>query len=292
MQEKVRIGIVAPARRLEEATAERLNLAAARLEPLVELKFHPYCFLAHGHFAGTDAQRTAAVVDYANDPDLDALWFARGGYGTGRIATDVLDQLGPSAERKTYLGYSDCGFLLAGLYQRRIGQIAHGPLANDILREGGTEAVARGLAFLARGDVGTLEPSLESGVPAAAFNLTVLCHLLDTPLMPNLSGHVLALEEVSEPLYRIDRALGQLALANSLRQLAGVRLGRISDVVANDVDFGQSVEECVKYWCAKAAIPYLGIADIGHDVGNKIVVFGRRTPQEGDDLRSNFRSIP
>jgi muramoyltetrapeptide carboxypeptidase len=285
MQKKVRIGIVAPARRLEESTAERLKLAAARLEPSVELKFHPYCFLAHGHFAGTDAQRTAAVVDYANDPTLDALWFARGGYGTGRIASDVLKQLGPPAGCKTYLGYSDCGFLLAGLYHRRIGQIVHGPLANDILREGGTAAVARALAFIARRDASTLEPSLRTGIRAAAFNLTVLCHLLDTPLMPDLSGHVLALEEVSEPLYRIDRSLGQLAQAGSLRHLAGVRLGRISDIVANDVDFGQSAEECVKFWCAKAAIPYLGIADIGHDAGNKVVVFGGDVPLAVDDFR-------
>ena len=277
MQKKIRIGIVAPARRLEKATAERLNLAAARFEPSVELTFHPHCFLAHGHFAGTDTQRAAAVVEYANDPALDALWFARGGYGTGRIAADVLGRLLSPAGRKTYLGYSDCGFLLAGLYRQRIGQVAHGPLANDILREGGAESVARGLAFLARGDAATLEPALHHGVPVVAFNLTVLCHLLDTPLMPDLSGHVLALEEVAEPLYRIDRALGQLTQANSLQQLAGIRLGRVSDIAANDVDFGQTAEECVQFWCTKTGIAYLGTADIGHDVGNKIVVFGEHS---------------
>ncbi|MGC8535860.1 MAG: LD-carboxypeptidase [Rhizomicrobium sp.] len=278
MQRKFRIGIVAPARRLEEATAELLNLAVARLEPSVELKFHPHCFLAHGHFAGTDTQRADAVVEYANDSTLDALWFARGGYGTGRIATDVISRLGPPARRKTYLGYSDCGYLLAGLYRQRIGRSAHGPMANDILREGGETAVARGLAFLARGDTFTLEPALQTCGRVAAFNLTVLCHLLDTPLMPDLSGHVLALEEVSEPLYRIDRALGQLAQATSLRQLAGIRLGHINDIVANDVDFGQTAEDCIKFWCGKAEIPYLGAADIGHDVGNKIVVFGGTGP--------------
>ncbi len=285
MEKKIQIGIVAPARRLEEATAELLNLAAARLEPSIELKFHPHCFLAHGHFAGTDAQRVAAVVEYANDSSLDALWFARGGYGTGRIAADVIGQLGPPAGRKTYLGYSDCGFLLAGLYRQGIGQVAHGPLANDILREGGTDAVARGLAFLARADASGLEPALQTGVRAVALNLTVLCHLLDTPLMPDLAGHVLALEEVSEPLYRIDRALGQLAQAKSLHQLAGIRLGRVSDIVANDIDFGQTAEECVKFWCAKAGIPYLGNADIGHDSGNKIVIFGRPAPYGLVDVR-------
>lgn len=274
MQKKFRIGIVAPARRLEVAAAEMLSLAAARLEPSVVLQFHPNCFLTHGHFAGTDAQRSAAVIEYANDSTLDAVWFARGGYGTGRIAHDVIGRLGPSARRKTYLGYSDCGYLLAGLYRHRIGRSAHGPVVHDILREGGEEAVARGLAFLARGAVSTREPTLMACERAVALNLTVLCHLLDTPLMPDLSGHVLALEEVSEPIYRIDRALCQLAQARSLHQLAGIRLGRVSDIIANDVDFGQSAEDCAKFWCAKSGIPYLGAADIGHDVGNKIVVFG------------------
>lgn len=274
MQKKFRIGIVAPGRRLEKQTAELLKRAAAPFESEIELVVHPQCFLTNGHFAGSDTERAAAFVDYANDSALDALWFARGGYGAGRIASEVLPRLEAPARHKTYIGYSDCGFLLAGLYHHRIGRIAHGPVANDILRDNGVHAISRVLEFLGRGDVGMLEPTLRAPVRAAAFNLTVLCHLLDTPLMPDLSGHVLALEEVSEPLYRIDRAMCQLSEAKSLRRLAGICLGRISDITVNDIAFGQTAEECVQFWCTRAGIPYLGTVDIGHDAANKIVVFG------------------
>ena len=58
--------------------------------PELEIVFHPQCFLTHNHFAGTDAERAAAFVEYANDPAFDAVWFARGGYGSCRIAEEAI----------------------------------------------------------------------------------------------------------------------------------------------------------------------------------------------------------
>ena len=72
--------------------AERVTaLAAARFIPPSSFTFHPQCFLSAGHFAGTDAERAAAFVEIANDAGFDALWFGRGGYGSGRIAAAALD---------------------------------------------------------------------------------------------------------------------------------------------------------------------------------------------------------
>lgn len=270
----MRIAIVAPGRRLEEAVASRLVAFARDAVPEAELVIHPQCFLSEGHFAGPDDARANAFAEMANDPGIAALWFARGGYGAGRIAADVLPQLGAAARSKTYLGYSDAGFLLAGLYARGIGRVAHGPMAADIVREGGEAAVARALAFLVRGDASALEPSAAAGEKRVAFNLTVLAHLAGTALLPDLSGHVLLVEEVSEPLYRIDRCFCQLAGTDQFGRLAGLRLGRVSDIAPNDVPFGQTAEEIAQHWCARASIPYLGPADIGHDAGNKVVVWG------------------
>ena len=59
----------------------------------VQLVFHPTAFNTHGHFGGDDATRAAALVEFANDPRLGAIWFARGGYGSCRIAEAVLPQL-------------------------------------------------------------------------------------------------------------------------------------------------------------------------------------------------------
>src|SRR3546814_11022611 len=84
----------------------------------------------------------------ANDPAIDALWFGRGGYGSNRILTRVMDALGPAAHAKAYLGYSDTGFLLGALYARRIGRAAHGPMPIDIDRTGGHVTVQRSLASL------------------------------------------------------------------------------------------------------------------------------------------------
>ena len=99
---------------------------------------------------------------------------------------------------------------------------------------------------------------------------------MGTALEPDLSGHVLMLEEVSEALYRVDRMMFHLTGQASIRRVAGIRLGRVSDIVENDPDFGLTAEEIVRYWCARSGIPYLGLADIGHDTDNKIVPFGRR----------------
>jgi muramoyltetrapeptide carboxypeptidase len=92
--------------------------------------------------------------------------------------------------------------------------------------------------------------------------------------MPDLSGHIMMLEDVGEYLYRIDRALCAIMSSPKVKPAASVRLGRISDIPENDRPFGQSAEDITKYWCARTGIAYLGRADIGHDPQNKIVPFG------------------
>ena len=271
----MRIAVVAPSTPIAETTAAQVEAFAADAFPGVEIVFHPQCFARHNHFAGPDAVRAEAFVATANDPAFDAIWFARGGYGSCRVAEPVLERLGPTARQKAYLGYSDAGFLLAGLHKRAIGTVAHGPMPNDILRIDGEAAVRRALAWLTTRDPLTLEGSLGEA-RAAAFNLTVFGHLLGTPLEPELDGYELLLEDVAEHMYRTDRAMFHVTSSPAVRRAAGIRLGRCSEVPVNDPDFGESEQEVFRYWCARAGIPYLGRADIGHDADNKVVPFGRR----------------
>lgn len=254
--------------------AERVTALAAQHYPAIELVFHPQCFLSSGHFAGSDGQRAAAFIEVANDPSLNALWFGRGGYGSCRIAEDALAKLNDAARNKTYLGYSDIGALLAGLYANGFRSVAHGPMPADIARTGGETAVLRALAYLAAQSPETLEPSVASSGKVAAFNLMTFSQLIGTPLQPDLTGHVLMLEEVSEYMYRIDRSLFHVTSNTAVRRVAGVRLGRCSAIPDNDPDFGQTEVEVIQHWCKRSGIPYLGRADIGHDVDNKIVPFG------------------
>jgi muramoyltetrapeptide carboxypeptidase len=270
----MRIAVVAPSSRFSEEAAARVTAIAARARPDVEIHYHPQCFLTHNHFAGTDAARADALVEVANDPGFDAIWFARGGYGACRIAEAALARLGPAARDKAWLGYSDAGFLLAGLYRAGFGRLAHGPMPQDAMRDGGEAAIARALAWLAARDPASLEPGLEPGRPHAAFNIVVLGSLLGTSLEPDLADHVLLLEEVSEHMYATDRALFHLAASPAIQRVSGIRLGRVSDVRPNDPDFGEDEEIVARHWCERYGIPWLGRADIGHDSANKVVPFG------------------
>ena len=269
------IAICAPGKRIERAFADRVLNYAAEHFPDASLEFHEQCFAEEGHFAGSDATRLAALLECANDSGMDAVWFAHGGYGSNRIAADAVARMNAAAKDKPFLGYSDTGYLLAALYKAGIGKPAHGPMVADIRHEGGEEAVHRALAYLS-GATDGLDATLDE-TPTAAFNLMTLAMTCGTDLMPDLSGHVVMVEEVSEHFYAVDRLF--FHVTQHLPGIAGLRLGRLGDVPKNDRDFGMTDEQIARYWCERTGIPYFGRADIGHDPANRIVPFGVAAPQ-------------
>lgn len=265
-----RIAVCAPSTPILQDDASRVMALAKSEFADVELQFHPQCFRSDGHFAGSDEERLAALLECANDPAFDAVWFARGGYGACRIAEDALAKLDHSAQDKAFLGYSDAGYLLGSLYRERIGHPIHAPMPNDIRRNDGDAAIRRTLSFLSGNREG-LETSLDRH-PAVAFNLMTLAMLCGTRLMPGLANHVVMVEEVSEYLYAVDRLFFHITA--HLGGVAGLRLGRVSDVPENDRPFGKDHDAIARDWCARHSIPFLGSADIGHDAANRIVPFG------------------
>ncbi|MEM7664265.1 MAG: LD-carboxypeptidase [Pseudomonadota bacterium] len=269
------IAICAPATPITREHAAALEELVAAEFPAHSVTFHDQCFERAGHFAGDDLRRLEGLLDCANDPAFDAVWFAKGGYGSNRIAEAAVAQMNQAARAKTYVGFSDCGYLLAALYRAGIGQSVHGSMPVSARSEGGREAVRRVLRWFG-GDVSGVEPSLDGTTPAVAFNLITLAMVSNTPLMPDLSGHVVMVEEVSEHLYSIDRLM--FHLAGTLPRIAGLRLGAVTDVPENYVEFGQSEEEIMRYWCDRAGVPYLGRAQIGHTADNSVVPFGLASP--------------
>jgi len=270
----MRIAVVAPSCALRREAAERVE-AIVRKRGDCELVVHPQCFLADGHFAGPDDARLAALREVMADPSVDAIWYARGGYGSNRIAGAAVQDLPDAARGKTYLGYSDAGFLHAGFHQAGL-DVAWGPMPQDVLRDGGEAAIGRALDWLVRRDPAALEPGIAA--PAMAFNLTVLSNLLGTPLEPDFTGIDLMIEEVSEHLYAIDRSMFHLTGSANVRRVARLRLGRVGDILPNETEFGTDEAAIVEDWCARSGIPFGGRADIGHDADNRIVPFTREKP--------------
>src|SRR5437763_3451058 len=266
----MRIAVVAPSCTLKREAAEAVQ-AIVDGRGDCELVVHPQCFLSEGHFAGPDAARLAALREVVADPSIEAVWFARGGYGSNRIAEAALADLPEAARHKHYLGYSDAGFLLAGFFNAGLS-VAWGPMPHDVLRPGGEGAVNRALDWLVRRDLITLEPDLKA--PAMAFNLTVLSNLLGTPLEPDFTGVDLLIEDLGEQLYRIDRTMFHVTASPNVRRVSRLRLGRVLDVLENDPEFANDEVAIVEDWCRRSGIAYGGCADIGHDARNRIVPFG------------------
>src|SRR5919107_3242270 len=139
----MKIAVVAPSCTLKREAADAVqSIVAARGD--CELVVHPQCFLSDGHFAGPDEARLAALREVMADASVDAVWFARGGYGSNRIAEAALVDLPAAASGKQYVGYSDAGFLLAGLHKAGL-EVTWGPMPQDVLRAGGEAAVNRAL---------------------------------------------------------------------------------------------------------------------------------------------------
>jgi muramoyltetrapeptide carboxypeptidase len=266
----MKIAVVAPSNTLKREAAERVEaIVGARGD--CDLFVHPQSFLSDGHFAGSDEQRLMALREVMADPAVDAVWFARGGYGSNRIAEAAVSDLPSAARSKVFMGYSDTGFLLAAFHKAGLN-VAHGPMPQDVLRAGGDAAVNRALDWLVRRDEAALEPKLRQ--PALAFNLTVLSTLLGTPLEPDFSGVELLIEEVGEHHYRIDRLMFHVTSSANVRKVARIRLGRASDIPENDPEFGSDEQAIVADWCNRSGIELGPPADIGHDSGNKVVPFG------------------
>jgi len=266
----MRIAVVAPSCPLRREAAERVQAIVSERGDC-ELVIHPQCFLSDGHFAGPDEARLQALHEVMGDPSVDAVWFARGGYGSNRIAKAVLGDVPDAARDKLYLGYSDAGFLHAGFHKAGL-EVAWGPMVNDVLRDGGDAAVARSLDWIVRRDPASLEPGLQS--PAMAFNLTVLSNLLGTSLEPDFSGVELLIEDVEEHLYGIDRTMFHVTSSPAIRKVRQLRLGRVNNILPNDPDFAGDELSIVEDWCARSGIHFAGRADIGHDAQNRVVPFG------------------
>lgn len=221
------VGVMAPGFAVRPAA---LDEGLRRLTGMgFTLRLGPHLRARDGYLAGTDEERAADLVALWTDPDVSAIWFARGGYGSARL----LDRLPWARLRrvsKLLIGYSDATALLLPAADRTASRAVYGPVVTELGTAGAYDRATLAAALEGRPSEQrfrrsqVLAPGRATG-RLVAGNLTVLVHLLGTRWFPDLSGAVLAIEDVGEPAYRIDRLLTQLRLAGRLSRLRGVLLG-------------------------------------------------------------------
>jgi muramoyltetrapeptide carboxypeptidase len=274
-----RIALLAPAGPLLErddiTRAEEL-CRALDYEPVVA----PHAAGRHGYLAGTDADRLADLNAALRDPAIDAIWCIRGGYGVTRILAGVdFDAL--ARRPRPVVGLSDITALLAGV-NRKAGMVAfHGPVARHSMPAFSRRHFERVLGSATA--AGRLEPlpppagvlvpkedrvvTLREGVAEgrlAGGNLTLLQCLIGTPYFPDLDKALLVLEDVNEDLYRVDRMLAHLRAVGALAGLAGVLVGRFTELERHSADGAFGLDELLGQYFLPLGIP----AAIGFPFGH------------------------
>lgn len=240
---------------------------------------------ANGYLAGGDSERAAALNEAFQDPEVRAIFCARGGYGSARLLPLLRDDL-VAADPKVVFGFSDITGLLAGLF-RRCGLVAfHGPVAATFSGDRAERRRLGELLFSDRvpvlGGGRTLQPGKAEG-PVVGGNLSVLCGLLGTPFFPETEGCILFLEEVNEPLYKIDRMLTQLRLGGILDRVVGVALGNLTGCgPAGDV------EDLVRERLNRPHIPLAAGLPAGHGPVNLPFPLGLPAVLDGERREIRF----
>lgn len=226
------IGIVAPASAFDikkfESGIGVLSSMGFRLD-IPEGLLNP-----NGYLSSSDESRAMHINRYFADPDIKAIFCARGGYGAIRLL-EWLDWETIRKNPKIFVGYSDITVLLSAFYVKCRFAVFHGPMVATLTDSDEESKSALLAALTGRNpypfsleDCRTLIPGRGKG-PVIGGNLTSLCHLMGTSYAPETKNHIVFLEDRGEAPYRIDRMLAHLSLAGCFEDIAGLVLGSFTE---------------------------------------------------------------
>jgi muramoyltetrapeptide carboxypeptidase len=275
-----RISLVAPAGPVlerDDLTRAKELCRALDYEPVLGKNAHSH----YGYMAGTDDERIADLNTAIQDSGTDAIWCIRGGYGSIRLL-DRIDYEAISRRPKPLIGFSDITALLNAITCCSGVVSFHGPVARSAMPEFSRHHFLR---VLGQADVPTILARLPSppadvlipqedrivpltgGVaegPLIGGNLTLLHCLVGTRYFPDFDGAILFLEDVAEDLYRVDRMLAHFRLLGILDRLAGVAIGRFTQLDRSTPDGALGFDQVLATYFGGLGIPVAYGFPIGH----------------------------
>ena len=284
-----KIAIAAPARMV---TPEEMQFA---INWLKEKGFVPVyddrLFAQHYIFAGDDNFRAAVFQQYLEDEDIEAIWIARGGYGSIRII-DKLDFTKFLKHPKWIIGFSD-------------GTVLHGKLnclgvpslhaAMPFFFENKTPEAKNALLDALSGNplryTFPYHPLNKNGVMEGEIvggNLSVLYGMMGSNTFPELNGKILFIEEVDEYIYHIDRMMHALKRAGKLENLKGLVVGGLTQIHDNSHPFGMTAEQVIAEAVADYGYPVCFGFPAGHFDDNRPLFFGQKSRIEVTEKSSVF----
>lgn len=231
----------------------------------------PRLYLEDNQMAGPDSNRLAMLQDAINNPDIKAIFCARGGYGTVRII-DSVDFSPLKHNPKWIIGFSDVTVLHSHLHNLGFESL-HAIMPISIsagTNRSNNPAIASLYNVLFRGHDHVEFNSHEFNRPGTAEaqvvggNLSILYSLLASDSDIDTDGKILLIEDLDEYLYHIDRMMMALKRAGKLKNLKGLIVGGLTQMHDNEIPFGRNAEEIVRDAVAEYNYPVCFNAPYGH----------------------------
>lgn len=275
------IAIVAPAGILKDK--EELIHQAKQLAEQWGLKVivGKHVFNQHHHFAGSDQERTNDFQAALDNPNIKAIWAARGGYGSVRII-DRLDFKVFKQSPKWIIGYSDITALHSHVSNLGVESI-HAIMGTSMLFD--AEEAAKSKETLRKVLFGE---ELHYEIPSSAYNITgnakgqlvggnlsILASMLGSESQLDTKNKILFIEEIGEYKYAIDRMLQSLKRAGYFEHLQGLVIGDISNIKVNTTQWGSPIEQLILDATSDYNFPIVFGFPAGHEPDNRALIMGR-----------------
>ncbi len=272
-----KVALIAPASPVSEEKIEKAltNMASLGYQVMEGKSLRA----RYGYLAGTDADRLADLHWAFSNPEVDAVWCVRGGYGTTRLLP-AIDYALIRKNPKPFIGYSDVTALHLAIGQRAGLVTFHGPVgASDFpentLRHFQAMLTEPAAGYVLRAPAAeeeltgeeyrpfTIAPGSAKG-KLTGGNLSLLTALAGTPFAPSFRHKIVFIEDVGEQPYRIDRMLTQLLQASDLHQAAGIALGVFADCGPKNSEFSLTLPETLRDRLGTLGIPVVYGMPFGH----------------------------
>jgi len=246
------------------------------------IQLHPQHNAREGYLAGGDRDRLDALVAAWHNPDCKGILCARGGYGSARLLENWAWP--PEAPPKWIIGFSDITALLWSLAHTGIAGL-HAPLLTTLADEP-EWSKNRLFAAVERHDFPSLQGNGWGGATVTGrlfpANLTVATHVLGTPFQPDLTNAILALEDVGEAPYRLDRMLTHWRALGIFKQVSGIALGRFSQCYAPKNIPSWTAQEVLRDRLSDLNLPIVSDLPFGHDGENAALPVGQVVTLDGE----------
>jgi len=274
-----RIAIVAPSSPFPKEDFEK---GVARLRERYEVRFEDGLFDETGYLAGGDERRVKELMAAIEDPSVEGIVAARGGYGATRLLSELDPQV-VADNPKALIGFSNITALHA-LWARAGLRSLHAHMVAALGR--GSEALVPRWIAAAEGEAPPKVSGLETirrgraSGPVLGGNLAVLTALLGTPYFPPLARAILFIEDVGERPFRVDRMLTTLNQAGWLSKLAGVAVGRFTECEPG-AD-GRTIDDVLAERLGRLRIPVVRGVPSGHSEDNLELPLGAPATLDAD----------